>query len=155
MGLTEHINSCGWQIPLYHRADSASLALIKHWCVCSHVLQSKNLYQTDKGKHWCNFGELYVGASLLRKAVFTASMSLSYCLRWDWVWIAGGAKAVWMPQGHWLVPLFVFSVWSAPFDTRYVKRSQEITKKKHVDGEPLVRCLCKGFSIDLPHEIFL
>ena len=119
------------------------MPLITHWCVWSRVEQLKNLYQTDKGKHWCDLRELYVRASLLSKAVFTALVSMSYCLCWDWVWIDGGAKAVFTPKQHWLVPSLVSRLLHAHFGRKYVKRSHEITKKG-VDEATLTALLVQG-----------
>ena len=84
-----------------------------------------------------DFGELHVGAALLSKAVFTAWVSMSRCLWRDCFWIVEGAKAVFMPKRHWLVPLLFFSVLRSHVGKRNAKRSHETTKKG-ADGESLL-----------------
>lgn len=76
------------------------MALITHWCVLVVSSGWRIYIKLTKGSIDVIFGELWV--SLLSKAVFTALVSVSFCL--CWVWIVGGAKAVFVPKRHWLVP---------------------------------------------------
>lgn len=75
MGLTEHTNICGWQIPPLSQHTltiTGTMAFIKHRR-CVEWL--KNVYQTKrkkKGGPEVIFGELFLGVSLLSEAAFTA-----------------------------------------------------------------------------------
>ena len=103
MGLTRHTNICGREIPPPPQHSlTGTGAFITHW---GRVWWLKNLYRTDNRRHWCDFGELLVGGSLLSEAALTALVSGGGHAYTNGKWISQSSPNFNSTQSHSLICL--------------------------------------------------